>query len=163
MGCVVTFIPLFGRTLGVEHMAWFFPVYAGASFVGVRLGAVGLAARWGRRRVLGISLVLAAVAMAGLSALPWLPAALGCAVLYGVGYSTAQTLLTASLLEAATEKTRGLANAVNFAAMDVGMTVGPVGAGAFAEVFSIRWVYLLAAVSVLAALVVHGALGKRNS
>lgn len=163
MGCVVTFIPLFGRTLGIDHMAWFFPVYAGASVVGVRLGAVGLAARWGRRRVLGSSLVLATVAMAGLSAFPWLPAALVCAVLYGIGYSTAQTLLTASLLEGASEKTRGLANAVNFAAMDVGMTIGPVGAGAFAEVFSIHWLYLLAALSVLAALVVHVALGKRPS
>lgn len=162
MGCVQSFLPLYGRSLGITGIGFFFPVYAISSIVGIRWLAVWLPPRWGRNRTLLVCQLAAALAMVGLFFVPPLPVLLLVAVIYGLGFGSSQTLILAALMAPVPPHRRGTANGLNYAALDVGMTVGPIGAGFIAQVAPLPWIYAVAALGPLAALILSRVLMARN-
>jgi MFS family permease len=95
-GAVLTFVPTFVHTLGIERVAPFFVSYTLAA-VAVRVVLGGLSDRIGRRRVLLPSMGLLAASILALGTVTGVPGLVGVGLLFGAGqgmtYPTANALM----------------------------------------------------------------------
>ncbi|MFA6506256.1 MAG: MFS transporter, partial [Treponemataceae bacterium] len=152
MGCVMAFVPLYGKSLNIGYIAFFFPTYAAAAIISVRSLGTAAANRFGREPILILCIILIAASMGNLAAAQSPFAFLLSGAVFGLGFGTSVPLLGALMLNNSPIPMRGTTNAINFAAMDIAMTLGPFVAGFIAQQSGYRSVYAAAAVSVLCGL-----------
>lgn len=145
-GAVMTFLPLFAVTIDVNPGLYFL-VYALALSLARPLAGT-LSDRFGEARVIIPASVLTITALAVLSAANGLGAVMAAAVLYGIGYGSAQPALQAAILRLVPRERFGIANASFFTAFDLGIAVGSTLLGWVAGWLGYRAVFAAALVAV---------------
>lgn len=151
-GGITTFLPLFGASIGV-NAGTFFLVYAVALTL-VRPVAGKLADRMGEAYVILPALVVTALALVVLSLTSGLPGIVASAILYGIGFGSAQPALQAANLRLAPPDKRGVASASFLTAFDLGIGLGAIVLGAVSQYAGYGTLFIVCAVSVAVSAVV---------
>ena len=117
----------------------------------------------GAARAYGLLAALEAAAIALLAALPGTPhAAFASALLFGAAYNAAMTVQAIASTRLVPEQP-SLALSATMGANGVGLLLGPIAAGALAEVIGLGAVLALGAVPVLASVLVYAGAVRRGS
>lgn len=151
-GGITTFLPLFAESIRVNP-GTFFLVYAVALTL-IRPFAGKLSDRFGEAAVIIPSLVVTAGALIVLSLSSGLPGLITAAILYGIGFGSAQPALQAATLRIAPEDRRGAANASFMTAFDLGIGLGAILLGLVSERIGYAYLFTVTAVSVVVSLVI---------
>lgn len=151
-GAITTFLPLFAVSIDVNPGV-FFLVYAAALTV-ARPIAGTMSDRYGEARVIVPATALTIVALIALGAATGLAGVVAAAVLYGIGFGSAQPALQAALLSLVPKDRFGVANASFFTAFDLGIALGATLLGWVAEWLGYRALFTTAAGSVAISLAV---------
>ena len=143
-GPLIAFIALYGQERGIGNVGPFFTVYAIA--LGVTRPLSGrLADRYGYEPSAAAGMLLAAAGLLTLAFAQSIGGLLAAALLYGIGFGTAQPSLQALVIYRVSPARRGAATAAFFTSYDMGMTTGSIVGGFMAAVVALSGVYLLAA------------------
>lgn len=151
-GGITTFLPLFAESIRVNP-GTFFLVYAVALTL-IRPFAGKLSDRFGEAAVIIPSLIVTAGALIVLSLSSGLPGLIIAAILYGIGFGSAQPALQAATLRIAPEDRRGAANASFMTAFDFGIGLGAILLGLVSERIGYAYLFAVTAVSVVVSLVI---------
>ncbi|MGE7825821.1 MFS transporter [Paenibacillus sp. NPDC093718] len=151
-GGITTFLPLFAESIRVNP-GTFFLVYAVALTL-IRPFAGKLSDRFGEAAVIIPSLVVTAGALIVLSLSSGLPGLITAAILYGIGFGSAQPALQAATLRIAPEDRRGAANASFMTAFDLGIGLGAILLGLVSERIGYAYLFTVTAVSVVVSLAI---------
>lgn len=120
----------------------------------IRPFAGKLSDRFGEAAVIIPSLVVTAGALIVLSLSSGLPGLIIAAILYGIGFGSAQPALQAATLRIAPEDRRGAANASFMTAFDLGIGLGAILLGLVSERIGYAYLFTVTAVSVVVSLVI---------
>lgn len=161
LGSIMTFIPTYAATRGIENISIYFTVYA-LTLLFTRLFAGRLADRCGSSVVIIPGILIIAVSFVILSFASSIPGFLVSAVLYGLGYGSAQPALNAIMIRLCPADRRGAGNSTFFTAMDIGSGGGAVIWGVIAQNVGFLWVYLSCAASALIALAAYVSVLQRQ-
>lgn len=145
-GGITAFVALFADSIGVNAGA-FFLAYA-ATLALIRPIAGKLSDQHGETFVLVPSLVIAIAALIVLSLSTGLIGVLVSAVLYGIGFGSAQPTLQAATIRLAHPERKGVANASLLTATDLGIGLGAIILGWVSEYTSYEVMFTVGAVSV---------------
>lgn len=151
-GGITTFLPLMAEDLGANS-GMFFLVYA-LTLTLIRPVAGKLSDRYGESVVIVPALVTTVGALLVLSMAQGMGGLIVSAVLYGIGFGSAQPALQAATLRLAPEDRRGVANASFFTAFDLGIGLGAILLGAVSELAGYRELFVVSAVSVVGSTVI---------
>ncbi|WP_127589750.1 MFS transporter [Paenibacillus lautus] len=151
-GGITTFLPLFAESIRVNP-GTFFLVYAVALTL-IRPFAGKLSDRFGEAAVIIPSLVVTAAALIVLSLSNGLPGLITAAILYGIGFGSAQPALQAATLRIAPENRRGAANASFMTAFDLGIGLGAILLGLVSERIGYAYLFTVTAASAAVSLVI---------
>jgi len=158
-GGITTFLPLFAASISVNP-GTFFLVYAIALTL-IRPLAGKLSDRFGEAAVIMPSLVITALSLLLLSLSDGLVGLIAAAILYGIGFGSAQPALQAATLRIAPEDRRGAANASFMTAFDLGIGLGAIILGWVSEQTGYPLLFAIASVSVVVSLVIFALFVKR--
>lgn len=164
-GGITTFLPLFGESIRVNS-GTFFLVYALALTL-ARPVAGKLSDRFGEAVVIVPGLVVTVLSLAVLSFSTNLAGVIVAAVLYGIGFGSAQPALQAANLRLAPPERRGVASASFMTAFDLGIGLGSIVLGWVSQYTGYETLFLVCAGSVLVSAaifvsLVRGRLAKRR-
>jgi len=163
-GGIVSFLPAYAFSLGLEDIGIYFTIYA-IVLMAIRPFAGMISDRYGSGVVLVPGLICVSLAMLIISYAHTLPVFLLAAVLNGIGFGSTHPTLQALTVTRAPVSRRGAANATFFSAFDLGIGLGAVILGNVAHWFSYALMYRLASLSGIIGLVVFLLdrwLNKRN-
>lgn len=147
-GPVISFIALLGEERRIANVGLFFTVYAVVQTL-TRPVSGRLADRRGYGRTAAGGLVITAAAVVTIALSNGLPGLAAAAVLYGVGFGTAQPSLNALAVNRVAPARRGAATAAFFTSFDLGVAIGSIGGGLVATALSLDAVFLVSAAPVL--------------
>jgi len=142
---VATFIPIYGLSRGIAGIGVFFTVFAVVALA-VRIGTAKSADRYGINVILwpGLAaLIVSFIILSFSNTLLWVIIA---AVFYGIGSGIATPMLSVVNMKLCSIERRGAANAMLFAAMDIGIGFGAFMWGSLLEISDFSLVYGLSAV-----------------
>ena len=153
-GGIAAFLPIYSLEKGIEGIQWYFLLYAIALMI-TRTFAGKLYDLKGHKAVFlpGTLLILITMFL-----LAWLPNSLIlyiAAVFYGLGFGTVQPALQAWSVKESTPNRRGMANATFFSFFDLGVGIGAMAFGQIAFLFGYSFIYIVAGVSVLFAMILY--------
>lgn len=131
---IVTFLPTYAGTLGIEHISTYFLVYAAVLLI-TRLIVDRITKTQDISVVLLPGTLLMAAAFILLGFGKTLPSFLIAAVFYGVGYGSVQPTLNAMVISACAPAKRSAANSTFFSAMDLGIGLGAMTWGMVSHAF----------------------------
>lgn len=154
IGGIMTFIPIYAATRGIENISIYFTVYA-LSLLFTRFFAGKLADYYGVSTVIIPGIITVIVSFVILAFATSLPVFLLSAVLYGIGYGSAQPTLNAVMIKLCPKERRGVGNSTFFTAMDIGSGGGAVIWGVISQNLGFTWVYLACAASVAISLMTY--------
>jgi MFS family permease len=146
-GGITTFVPLFSNSIKVNSGA-FFLAYA-ATLALSRPIAGKLSDRHGETFVIVPALVITISALIALSFSTGLSGVLVSAVLYGVGFGSAQPALQTATIRLARPDRIGVANASLLTATDLGIGLGAIILGWVSQYTSYQVLFMVSAVSVV--------------
>jgi MFS family permease len=146
-GGITTFVPLFAEQIKFNS-GTFFLVYA-ATLALSRPIAGKLSDKKGETAVIVPALIITIIALIVLSYATSLFGVLVSAVLYGIGFGSAQPALQAITLRLAPEDRKGAANAFFSTATDLGIGLGAMALGLVSEYMSYHILFMVSALSVL--------------
>lgn len=151
-GAVTTFLPLFAVTIDVNPGVYFL-VYA-LSLTLARPLAGALSDRHGEATVIipGTALIIGALVV--LSTATGIGGVIAAAVLYGIGFGSAQPALQAAILSMVPKERFGVANASFFTAFDLGIALGSTLLGWVADWLGYRALFTAGGVSLAISLAV---------
>jgi len=158
-GGITTFVPLFANSIKVNS-GLFFLVYA-ATLALSRPVAGKLSDRYGETFVIVPALVITISALTGLSFSSGLFGVLVSAVLYGIGFGSAQPAFQAAVIRLARPERKGVANASLSTATDLGIGLGGIMLGWVSQYTSYRILFTVSAVSVAFSLLLFTFFAKR--
>ncbi|MET1032256.1 MFS transporter [Domibacillus tundrae] len=158
-GGIISFVPLFADSIQVNS-GTFFLVYA-ATLVLIRPIAGKLSDRYGEAFVIAPSLVMTILALIVLSFSTGLFGVLASAVLYGIGFGSAQPALQAATIRIVRPDRAGVANASFSTATDLGIGLGSILLGWVAQHTSYQMLFTVSAVSVVFSLLMFTFFVKR--
>ena len=147
-GSIISFLPLFAYSQGIEKIGVFFSVYA--AVILVTRPAVGkIVDRFGFDVTIipGFLLVLAATLI--LSEASVLKEFLLVAVVYGIGFGALQTTIQTMAVRDVPHYRLGAANATLFTGLDLGTGIGVVVLGIVAEHLGYRNMYLFTLIPIV--------------
>jgi MFS family permease len=153
IGPLNTFLSIFASGRGIDNPGFYFTVQAGALLL-TRTFAGRLADKKGKGRVIVPGMIGAAVAIALLPLAYDLPHFFISAVLWRVGFGSAQPASPALLVDTTSQSQRGLALSTYFMGFDVGIGIGAIGLGFLSQ--TVGWEFMW---PVSAACVPRGLLG----
>jgi len=148
-GGVITYLPLFAESIRVNVGA-FFLVFA-AALTASRPLAGKLADRYGEGRVIVPMLMLTAVSLVVLCFSSGLAGIIASAILFGIGFGSAQPAMQAANLRLCPEDKRGVASASFMTAFDLGIGLGAMIMGWVSEQSSYETLFAVGAASVCVA------------
>ncbi|MFC4600258.1 MFS transporter [Cohnella hongkongensis] len=144
-GGITTFMPLFAESIHV-NAGTFFLVYAIALTV-TRPIAGKLADRYNEGSIIIPSLLVTIAALLLLSLSNGLLGVIVSAILYGIGFGSAQPTLQAAILNLVSPTKKGVANASFFTAMDLGIGLGSILLGLVSQFLGYPFLFTVCAVS----------------
>lgn len=159
-GGITTFLPLFSRTIQV-NAGTFFLVYAIALTL-TRPVAGKLADRYNEAAIIIPSLMITSIALLILSFSNGLAGVMASAVLYGIGFGSAQPTLQAATLSLVSSDKKGVATASFFTAMDLGIGLGSIILGLISQFLGYSFLFVSCAVSGLIALLIFTVFVRRT-
>lgn len=145
-GGLTTFVPLFAEAIHVNSGAFFLAFAATLALSRPISGK--LSDRYGERFVIVPALVITICALIVLSLSTGLIGVLVSAVLYGIGFGSAQPALQAAALRLARSDRKGVANASITTANDLGIGLGAIILGWVSQYTSYQVLFTVSAVSV---------------
>ncbi|TDG00764.1 MFS transporter [Paenibacillus piri] len=151
-GGITTFLPLFADSLKVNS-GTFFLVYA-VTLTLVRPAAGKLSDRFGETVVIVPALLVTIASLVVLSFSGGLTGVVVSAVLYGIGFGSAQPSLQAATLRLAHPERRGVANASFLTAFDLGIGLGSIVLGAVSQYTGYPALFAVSAASVAVSLLI---------
>lgn len=125
---IVTFLPSYAGTLGIENISLYFIVYAVVLLI-TRLIVDWITKTRDISIVLLPGILLMGVAFTLLGFGKTLPLFLAAAVFYGIGYGAVQPTLNALVISACAPSKRSAANSTFFSALDLGIGLGAMAWG----------------------------------
>ncbi|MHB9149675.1 MAG: MFS transporter [Thermoleophilia bacterium] len=143
-GPLIAFIAIYGQERGIANVGSFFTAYAIVLAVARPLSG-RLADRYGYEPAAAVGMLLAAIGMVTLAVAQGLGGLLLAAVLYGIGFGTAQPSLQAVVIYRVPPARRGAATAAFYTALDLGMVIGSIAGGFMAAIVALSGVYLVSA------------------
>jgi MFS family permease len=158
-GGITAFVPLFANSIKVNSGA-FFLAYA-ATLALIRPIAGKLSDRYGETVVIVPGLVITISALIALSFSTGLFGVLVSAVLYGIGFGSAQPALQAATIRLARPDRKGVANASLLTATDLGIGLGAIMLGLVSQYTSYQVLFTVSAVSVAFSLLLFTFFVKR--
>jgi len=158
-GGITAFVPLFADSIKVNS-ATFFLAYA-ASLALSRPISGKLSDRYGETFVIVPGLVITVSALITLSFSTGLIGVLVSAVLYGIGFGSAQPALQAATIRLAHPDRKGVANASILTATDLGIGLGAIMLGWISQYASYQVLFTVSAVSVMFSLLMFILFVKR--
>ena len=150
MFAITGFISLYGTSLGLEHIGFFFVFYA-LGILCVRPVLASVIERTGPITVLLPCLVLAFIGVSLLGFAHSLPPILLAGFIYGIGWGAVQTSLQTMAVMRAPASRYGAANGTFFIGFDLGMGIGSLVAGVLSQHFGYGTMYHLISLMVVAA------------
>ncbi|MEK4435725.1 MFS transporter [Paenibacillus sp. FSL K6-2862] len=160
-GGITTFVPLFAAEIQVNS-GTFFLIYA-ATLALSRPIAGKLSDRIGEVAVIVPALIITMAALLVLSFSTSLFGVLCSAVLYGIGFGSAQPSLQAITLRMAPKERQGAANAFFSTATDLGIGLGAILLGLVSEYMSYSVLFSVSALSVFVALLLFAIHVKKSN
>ncbi len=145
---VSTFIPIYGISRGIGGIGIFFTVFAVVALL-IRVGTAKTADKYGINILFWPGLATLIVSFAILSFADTLTWVIVAAVFYGIGSGIATPMLSVVNMKLCSPNRRGAANAMLFAAMDIGIGFGAFVWGGLSEAFDFTLVYGLSALVVV--------------
>lgn len=158
-GGITTFVPLFAESIQVNSGA-FFLAFA-ASLALSRPVSGKLSDRYGEIFVIVPALIITICALIVLSLSTHLIGVLGSAVLYGIGFGSAQPALQAATIRLARPDRLGVANASITTANDLGIGLGAIMLGWVSQHTSYQTLFTVSALSVVVCLLLFTFFVKR--
>ncbi|CAH0121629.1 Staphylopine export protein [Paenibacillus sp. CECT 9249] len=158
-GGITTFLPLFSESIHV-NAGTFFLVYA-LSLTIVRPIAGKLSDRYGEAAVIVPALGAVILALVVLSFATGFTGVIVSAVLYGIGFGSAQPSLQAATLRLAGPDRKGVANASFFTAFDLGIGLGAIVLGWVSQYTGYQILYIVSAVSVFVSMIIFAVFVRR--
>lgn len=158
-GSIVSFLPVYARSVGIENPGIFFTPFAGVLLL-TRPVAGRLSDRYGRGSVIIPGIMLIGFSMVTLSYTLTLTTLLLVALLYGMGFGSAQPTLMALTVDRVRPERRGAAMGTFASGFDLGIAMGSILLGVVLEVMGFRVMYFFSAFAALLGLVVF--LGGRR-
>lgn len=158
-GGITAFVALFADSIQVNSGA-FFLAYA-ATLALIRPIAGKLSDRHGETFVIVPALVITILALIVLSFATGLFGVLVSAVLYGIGFGSAQPALQAATIRLARPDRKGVANASLLTATDLGIGMGAIMLGWVSQYTSYQVLFTVSAVSVAISLLLFAFFVKR--
>lgn len=144
-GGITTFIPLFAESIHV-NAGTFFLIYA-IALTFTRPVAGKLADRYNEGSIIIPSLLITIAALLLLSLSNGLLGVIVSAILYGIGFGSAQPTLQAAILNLVSPTKKGVANASFFTAMDLGIGLGSILLGLVSQYLGYPFLFTVCAVS----------------
>ncbi len=151
-GGITTFLPLFAESLSV-NAGLFFLIYA-IMLTLIRPVAGIISDKYGETVVILPALAVTASAMIVLAFSAGPVGIFAAAVLYGIGFGSAQPSLQAAALHLADPQRKGAANASFLTAFDLGIGLGSILLGAVSQLMGYSQLFLLSAFSIAIALII---------
>lgn len=148
-GTLIAFLPLYARSIGMDNPGLFYTVFALAA-VGIRAWAGRLSDLVGRLQVLIPATGLLAAALWGIALGPSVPALLGLAVVYAIGYASLHPTNLAFAVDRASVADRPLALGIVNTGFALGMGVGAIAMGPVLAATSFTATFTLAGLVPLA-------------
>ncbi|CAM4387087.1 MFS transporter [Paenibacillus alkaliterrae] len=158
-GGITAFIPLFADSIEVNSGA-FFLAYAATLALSRPLSGK-LADRFGETFVIVPGLLITISALIALSFSTGLFGVIVSAVLYGIGFGSAQPALQAATIRLARPDRRGVANASLLTATDLGIGLGAIMLGGVSQFMGYQALFTVGAVSVAVSLLMFTFFVKR--
>ncbi|MCT1402932.1 MFS transporter [Paenibacillus sp. p3-SID867] len=158
-GGITTFVPLFASSIQVNSGV-FFLTFA-ASLALSRPISGKLSDRYGEMAVIAPSLVITICALIVLSFSNGIVGVLVSAVLYGIGFGSAQPAFQSATLLVARSDRKGVANATITTANDLGIGLGSIMLGWVSQYTSYQVLFAVSAVSVGVSLILFTLFVKR--
>jgi MFS family permease len=158
-GGITAFIPLFADSIKVNP-GTFFLVYA-ATLVLSRPFAGKLSDRYGETLVIIPAFVLTILALIVLGFSTGLFGVFAAAVLYGIGFGSAQPVLQSAIIRLARPDRKGVANASFSTATDLGIGLGAIILGWISQYTSYQILFTVSAISVMLSMLVYIGFVKR--
>ncbi|ANY69402.1 MFS transporter [Paenibacillus sp. BIHB 4019] len=158
-GGITTFVPLFAKSIQVNSGA-FFLAFA-ASLALSRPISGKLSDRYGEILVIVPALVITIGALIVLSMSTGLGGVLAAAILYGIGFGSAQPALQAATIRLAHPERIGVANASISTANDLGIGLGAIVLGWVSQYMSYQALFTVSALSVAISLLLFTLFVKR--
>ncbi|SHF30613.1 Predicted arabinose efflux permease, MFS family [Seinonella peptonophila] len=149
-GGITTFLPLFADSLKV-NAGTFFLVYAIALTLSRPISGK-LSDRFSEKAVLIPSLILTCIGLIWISYSEGLVGLIIAAILYGIGFGSAQPALQTAIINLAHPDRKGVANASFFTAFDLGIGLGSIILGWISQITSYEILFLAASISVILSL-----------
>lgn len=159
-GGVTTFLPLFADAIKVNS-GTFFLVYAIALTL-TRPAAGKLSDRFGEGRVILPALVITALSLLVLSFASGLGGIIASAVLYGIGFGSAQPALQAANLRLAPPDKKGVANAAFMTAFDLGIGLGSISLGLVSQHAEHAVLFVVCAMSVAVSALIFAVMARKR-
>lgn len=159
-GGITTFLPLFAQAISV-NAGTFFLVYAIVLTL-IRPFAGKLADRLGESSVTIPALIVTIAALLVLSVTTGLVGVMAAAVLFGIGFGSAQPALQVATLRLAAPDKRGVANASSMTAFDLGIGLGSIVLGWISQYTGYQVLFVVSAVSVAVSLLVFAVFVRRH-
>ncbi|SCV21583.1 GlpT transporter possible quinolone resistence protein [Bacillus cereus] len=151
-GGITTFLPLFASSIDVNP-GTFFLVYAVALTI-VRPISGKLLDKFGEVFIILPALCITILAIVVLTLSNGLTGVMIAAILYGIGFGSAQPALQAAMLTIVDPSKRGVANASFFTAFDLGIGLGAILLGVVSQMFGYRILFAGSAISGLIAFII---------
>jgi MFS family permease len=159
-GGITSFVPLFADSIKVNSSGTFFLIYA-ATLVLIRPFAGKLSDTKGETFVIIPTLVVTILALLVLAFSTNFLGIIFSAILYGIGFGSAQPAFQAAMISLVNQEKTGVANASFSTATDLGIGLGAMILGWVSEYTSFRVMFTVSAVSVVFSLLAFILLVRR--
>ena len=154
IGGIMTFVPTYAATRGINDISSYFTMYAFALLI-TRLFVGKMADKYGVSTAIIPGIILVVIAFIVLAYAKSLPMFLLSAGLYGFGYGSSQPTLNAVMIKLCPPDRRGAGNSTFYTAMDMGSGCGAMLWGLISQNFGFTSVYLTCAACVVISLLCY--------
>ncbi|CAI8853766.1 MFS transporter [Bacillus sp. S4] len=158
-GGITTFLPLFAANIQV-NAGTFFLVYA-VTLTVIRPLAGKISDKHGEGIIIVPALFILIVALLVLAMTKGIVGLVITAILYGIGFGSAQPALQIVTLRLASPEKRGVANATFFTAFDLGIGLGAILLGFVSQLMGYQMIFIVCAVSGFISLLIFILLVKK--
>ncbi|HZH60760.1 MAG TPA: MFS transporter [Metabacillus sp.] len=152
MGAIITFVPIYALSLGIDDIGIYFTVYSIALLV-TRIGGGKISDKYGAAKVILPGMLIIIFSYIVLAYSTSLPAFIVAGILYGIGHGSVDPTLNAIMVKFCPTNRRGAGNSTLFTAKDVGSGMGAVVWGIISINAGFRTVFLLCALCIVLGLV----------
>ncbi|WP_026677897.1 MFS transporter [Fictibacillus gelatini] len=159
-GGITTFLPLFAESIQV-NAGTFFLIYA-ITLTVTRPVAGKLSDRYNEGSIIIPSLIITIIALLLLSLSTGLKGIVVSAILYGIGFGSAQPTFQAAILSLVSSAKKGVANASFFTALDLGIGLGSIILGLVSQYLGYPFLFAACAVSGFISLLIFVLFVKRT-